>query len=137
MIDRIQGMRLLEYLKTGNAPVADWSNASQREEGKSNQVQKLAKSLDRIDDRVKVIPDLKNGYPELVIQVESSEYRIRPISSLSNPSSDPIATDYRPWNRRNAIRRHLTYRNYEDLEREQIDLISVYARLKPTADDLV
>ena len=139
MIDRIQGMRLLEYLKTGNAPVADWSNASQRKEGKSNQVQKLAKSLDRIDDRVKVISDLKNGFPELVIQVESNEYRIRPISSLSNPFSDPIATDYRSWNRSHALRpnHRLTYRNYEDLEREQIDLISVYARLKPTADDLV
>ena len=139
MIDRIQGMRLFGYLKTGEAPVPDWSNKGQEKDGLTNQIKKLAASLNRIDKRVTVDSVVNNNHSELRIQVENREFKIRPTSSLSNPSSDPIAEEgYRPWNRAHASQHRQTYRNYEEIEREQIDIISVYARLaNPTVDELV
>lgn len=141
MINRVQGMRLFRYLKTGEPPVPDWSGRRQMEVEAPNQIHKLAESLNRINENVAVSAESKEGHSELVINVESQEFRLRPISSLSMPNSDPIARNddlYREWNRMNATRYEHTYRDYEEIEREQIDIISVYSKLvEPDASELV
>jgi len=92
-LDRVNGRRILKWLKDGSAPVSDFS--SEEEDGnESSSIERLVRSISTIaGSSLRVRSEKPDGvHTVVVIESENGDksLRIRPVSSLARARSDPI-----------------------------------------------
>ena len=93
MLDRVNGRRILKWLKDGSTPVSDFT--SEEEDGSgSSSIERIVGSIQTIAGSSLGVRSEKPDGVHTVVVVESESgdrsLRIRPVSSLARMRSDPI-----------------------------------------------
>jgi hypothetical protein len=92
-LDRVNGLRILRYLKEGRAPTPDFISKEQFDNDDPGNIQALAERINAAAESLKVSIEKPDGsHAVIVIESPSTKksIRIRPISSVINRKHDPI-----------------------------------------------
>lgn len=130
LIHRKYGLSILKYLKEGNLLTSD--------ETDNEDILTISTTMDGMFDDVNVHCITQNDFLVISIHFSGNEFLIRPISTLMDPTSDPLVASDLDYNQKwaaDGIILPKAYETVENLKNKQLQLLKLIRdSANPSAD---